>query len=274
MARAERHRLTLEPRGHLPARPAKLAQEPGFPDARLAHDGHDLALARARLLEALAEEPELGLPAHEPARVAHGHRCTDQPAGLARHPAHGPGRNELEAARQEHRPLGAHDRRARFRAVRQHAQDFPDPTPGVGVDLEGVADTRDRDALRVEGEREARRTGIIAPGRDRPLDRQRRVGRPTRGIVEGLEPEHRHDPAGADLVDRPAEAPDLVEHHLDRPARVHGSGSHRAGREAEPEQGHAARRPFPSHARRGSWFTGRTGRRGSAARRPGAHAPR
>ena len=263
---AERHRVPFEPRSHVTARPAKLAQEARFPDARLADDGHDAALARARLLEALGEEAELGQATDEPARVARGDRGADQPVDLARRPGHGPGRNELEAARQERRSLRTHERHARGRAIGQLLEDLLDSTLRVGVDLDDIADSRDRKALGVKGQCHAWKTQVPAPGRDGSLDGERGIGGQARRIVERLESERGGDLAGADLVERPAEASDLVEHDLDRPAGIHGVGSRRVGRESGTEQRHAAR--LPPHAGGGLRLSGMVGGRGRAGRQP------
>src|SRR4029079_15010415 len=110
--------------------------EARLPDARLADDGHHLALARARLPESPVEEGELGQATDERARIARSNRGADQPVDLARQPDGGLGRRELEAARQEPSLLGAHEGHSGARPSGELIQELPSATLRIRVNLE------------------------------------------------------------------------------------------------------------------------------------------
>ena len=103
------------------------------------------------------------------------------------------------------------------------------------------------------------------------LDRQGRVRRPARGVLDGLQPEHRHEPGRAHLLDLAAEALDLLHEGLERGARG-GDNGHRRRDEISTEQGDMP--AFPLHidraaARRGLDRAARTVGRLGQLRRPG-----
>src|SRR5438552_1447738 len=67
------------------------------------------------------------------------------------------------------------------------------------------------------------------------LDRQGGVRRPPRGVLDGLQPEHRYKPCRAHLLDLAAEALDLLHEGLERGARTEDSS--RRLDEVSAEQG-------------------------------------
>ena len=96
--------LALEPRRSLADLTPELPEKAGLADPGLPHDGHDLPAPRLRLVEALAQEPELGLTADEAGEplldVPSGH----EPVRAGGRSGHGAGRGQLEAPGQEGAP--------------------------------------------------------------------------------------------------------------------------------------------------------------------------
>ena len=126
--------LPLEPRRSLADLTPELPEEAGLADPGLPHDGHDLPAPRLRLVEALAQQPELGLTADEAGEplldVPRGH----EPVRAGGRSGHGAGPGQLEAPSQEGRRLSAHHHGARRGRVSQRFQDGPGGTLRVPID--------------------------------------------------------------------------------------------------------------------------------------------
>ena len=106
------------------------------------------------------------------------------------------------------------------------------------------------------------------------LDRQGRVPRPARGVLDRLQPEHRHEPPRAHLLHLAAEALDLLDQSLEHRSRVGHRPHRRRHNEVSPEQGDMPalplqrRRPWGGCGLdRGIHWPGRCGRLGCSCGR-------
>ena len=94
------------------------------------------------------------------------------------------------------------------------------------VDPDRAGDSGDQELAGVQTNADALELGRASAGvRCDLLDRQGRVRRPARGVLDRLQPEHRHEPPRAHLLDLAAEALDLLDQSLEHGARV-GHGPH------------------------------------------------
>ncbi len=260
--------LPLEPRRSLADLTPELPEEAGLADPGLPHDGHDLPAPRLRLVEALAQEPELGLTADEAGEplldVPSGH----EPVRAGGRSGHGAGRGQLEAPSQEGRRLSAHHHGARRGRVSQGFQDGPGGTLRVPIDRHSLAVSTDLHQLGVKGHGDRRAGGVLllCPGRH-CLDRDRRKGRVMQGILQRLEAEGGDQPRGTQLVHDAPEAPDLVDDRLHGPAELGGHRLAFRGQEPSPQEGHAPR--LPADARQHRALRGGRRRRGGPFRSSG-----
>jgi hypothetical protein len=252
---------------------AELVEQARLPDAGLAEQTDDLAVAAQCILEPAPQEAELAGPAHERGRTPPETRAQslrdDEPVDAPTRCLTAPQGGEIEVAREERRRGLFHEDLARFGESEERVEHGPRLALAVQVDLgpaSGAPDEHpsdgdpraDRDAGRLSSSRALRRL----------VDGRRGQRGSLRRVLDRFEAESRDDPRGAHLLDPAPERLDLLDHGLERAARAEpGIGIGRRD-EYTPQEREAA--AFPSNRERRDGPDGG----GLEARAPAAPPPR
>ena len=252
---------------------AQLEEQAGLADARFAAHADDLAVAAARGRQAVAQERQL-VPAPDEGREAPSAARALQAGQLVRRGrrlrgvAHA---RQLEAPGEERRGRRPDPDGPRLGVAREGVEHRPHPVSGLGVDLDRARALGDRHRLGVQREAHRGTLGVRPAGSlGDALDGHGGVGRAARGVLEGVEPEDRHDTPGAQLLGAAAEALGFLDDHLQRPRGL-GARLRRLRRAGErrAEEGEPA--PLPAkRGGRGRRRGGRLGREGTPRPAPGA----
>ena len=180
-----------------------------FPDKtrfaypRLSHDGHDLAVPRAHLLQGFEHHVHLCFAANEPREAA------------------GSGRLNLDEALGQMKRARGHQNRARIGHLfhpRRQVRHLPDRRV---VHVEVGADRADDYLSRVQPDPDADRDAFRAPHLvgvrlDRLLHSERRITRPHRVVFAGeRRPEEGHDSVAHDLIHHALVAVNRLHHPLE-----------------------------------------------------------
>ena len=209
-----------------PVRARELVDEPGLPHAGLPDDPQELASPGLRTGEEIGHEPELALAADEPAEGAPPESVPRPLAAEETIDRTGDAvevlpRLQLEAAFEQDGGLMGDEDRTRRGPSGQGGED------GLGVDARGAGHLRHgpsgparREPASVERDGDGHaRDSEIRVGLAGLADRQRRVRRASRGLLQRYEAEGGDEPAGTEREDLAPEALDLLGQPLQHPAR-------------------------------------------------------
>jgi len=225
-------------------------EQAGLADAGIAADPDDLPLAAQRGLKPAEQEVELVTAPDEGREASADHEPDPLGPGNGERPLPSdPGLPEVEAAHEERLRRRAEQDGAGLATLHQRVERVERLPPGLLGQL-GRAGALPHEKLpRVDPERRDRRRLVLPPRLlEGSLDGERGQGGAARRVLHRLEAERGHDAAGAHAHDAAAEAPDLVDHHLDRAARLERRLGRRRHAERRAQEGHAP--PLPAERRR------------------------
>ena len=221
-----REAVALEPGDALaPEAPAELEEQPGLARCRLRPRCRRPARARRRRPRggrAGARARGSGRPGPSGGGPTRARRARPRPAGTRDRrpgPATGAGtsanrRSRNGAAVSETMVRSGSARRTRASSACQ-ARRLPSSSSRMS---RPACPTRSWVDVDAQPDGDPRRLGP-PPSLDGLADRHRGVRGPARRVLDGLEAEGRHDTGGAEVLDAAAEAPRLLDEHLEQPAR-------------------------------------------------------